>query len=92
MELINKKAKNSDQFAQVAAFIAVIADTETGEIVKPEYHWLCRCPWTDAKLSNTINNLSTTHFIALFPSMKSTSCERNLRRYKELHGKFLTSK
>lgn len=91
MEKINKKAAVSSQFAQVANFIGKIADTETGEIVSPEYHWLCRCPFTDRKLANKISNLSTTHFIALFPSMKSTSCERHLRKYKELHNNFLNA-
>ena len=85
MSLINKKSAPSQNFAQVANFIAKIANVDTGEIIVSEYRHLCQCPWTGALISPKISNLSTVHFIGLFPTMKATTCERMLRKYKELH-------
>jgi hypothetical protein len=83
MENIKKKAQTSAQFAQVANFIGGISD-DKGNITNGDYHYLCRCPWTDEGLALKVANIHTNDFCALFPSMKATSCERHLRAYKEL--------
>ena len=81
MENINKKAKNSPQFKQVADFLFQIMDGTTGEI-SSEFRYLCRDPWSNKLLPAKLSNISTTLFVALFPAMKSTSCERHLRTFK----------
>jgi hypothetical protein len=86
MRNITQKAASSAQFAQIADFIKKIADLESGEIIDDSFKWLCRDPWSDQVLPAHVKNLSTTHFVALFPAMKSTSCERHLRTFKQLHA------
>ena len=91
MSLVNRKSATSQNFAQVANFIAKIADVATGEIIANEYRHLCQCPWTGKTLPSKISNLSTVHFIGLFNTMKPTTCERMLRKYKELHAQDLSA-
>ena len=65
----------------ITEFINQISDLDG--FIEAEYQWLCICPFTGVKLAPYVKNIGTTQFCSLFQrTMKPTSCERHLRRYK----------
>ena len=74
--------KVSPQFRQVARFIQEITDQENCIDVNG-FQYLAECPRSGKTLPPTVANISTNLFTQLF-TMKPTSCERYLRRYKQL--------
>lgn len=79
---LQAKKKSSAQFKEVADMIEEIANLETMTLSN-DFAYLARDPWNDQQLVATVQNIDTTSFCQLF-SMKSTSCGRHLRLYKEL--------
>jgi len=82
---IELKSRTSETFRQVANLIKAITDEQGNILNDSDFTYLAVCPWTRRPLVPIVQNINTTLFCQLFPSLKPTTVERHLRRYKEYH-------